>query len=157
MEEKYLDQIKKAEFFREQILKEYLKVGRGVDSETIDKHVKQLETRTAILSQISIEDGSDFDIEQINRTLFYLYNDLRILYEIIVEHKKNRFMLLKEELDFKLQSLETIANEYKNKAEQSRLREESKLYSFKADPIRFPGGLKRCIEEINKYGVQVGM
>ena len=47
--------------------------------------------------------------------------------------------------------------EYKNKAEQSRLREESKLYSFKADPIRFPGGLKRCIEEINKYGVQVGM
>ena len=117
MEEKYLDQIKKAEFFREQILKEYLKVGRGIDSETIDKHVKQLETRTAILSQISIEDGSDFDVEQINRTLFYLYNDLRILYEIIVEHKKNRFMLLKEELDFKLQSLETIANEYKNKAE----------------------------------------
>ena len=116
-ENKYLDQIKKVEFFKQQILREYLKIGRAIDSDTIQKHIDQVNSRLSILSQIAIEEGSKFDTQQINRSLFYLYNDLKILYEIIVEHKKNRYMLLKEELDFKLQSLETIANEYKTKAE----------------------------------------
>lgn len=116
-ENAYLDRIKKIEFFKQQILQEYLKIGRAIDSETIQGYVDQINARMAILSQITIEEGSQFDTQQLNRSLFYLYNDLKILYEIIVEHKKNRYLLLKEELDFKLQSLETIANEYKTKAE----------------------------------------
>lgn len=112
----YLDQIKKIEFFKQQVLTEYLKYDRSVDIKSIQKYIDRIETRTAILSQISIEEGSSFDTEQINKALFYLYNDLKILYEIIIEHKKNRYQTLKEELDFKLQSLETVANEYKTKA-----------------------------------------
>lgn len=114
--EDYIDQIKKIEFFKQQILQEYLKIGRTINTETIQRYIDQIETRTAILSQITVEEGSEFDTKQINQALFYLYNDLKILYEIIVEHKKNRYQTLKEELDFKLQSLETVANEYKTKA-----------------------------------------
>ncbi len=33
----------------------------------------------------------------------------------------------------------------------------SKLYSFKADPKRFPNGLKHCIGKINEFGIKVGM
>ncbi len=33
----------------------------------------------------------------------------------------------------------------------------SPLYSFEADPIRFPHGLKSCIEKMNEMGMTVGM
>lgn len=46
---------------------------------------------------------------------------------------------------------------YKNREEMFRLMHSSKLYSFRADPVRFPGGLKECIEKINAEGIRVGM
>jgi len=46
---------------------------------------------------------------------------------------------------------------YQNKLEMFGLMHCSKLYSFKADPPRFPNGLKHCIEKINDYGIKVGM
>ena len=47
--------------------------------------------------------------------------------------------------------------EYANRKEMIRLMHSSKLYSFQADPIRFPNGLKHCIERINEFGIKVGM
>ncbi len=47
--------------------------------------------------------------------------------------------------------------EYKDRPEMFRLMHSSKLYSFKADPIRFPNGLKHCIDKMNGYGIKVGM
>ena len=46
---------------------------------------------------------------------------------------------------------------YQNRPEMFRLMHSSKLYSFCADPYRFPNGLKSCIEKINTYGIKVGM
>ena len=46
---------------------------------------------------------------------------------------------------------------YENRSEMFRLMHSSKLYSFKADPIRFPNGLKACIDKVNEYGIKVGM
>lgn len=46
---------------------------------------------------------------------------------------------------------------YETRSEMFRLMHASKLYSFKADPRRFPNGLKTCIEKVNDYGITVGM
>lgn len=46
---------------------------------------------------------------------------------------------------------------YDTRDEMFRLMHSSKLYSFKADPRRFPNGLKTCIEKVNDYGITVGM
>ena len=46
---------------------------------------------------------------------------------------------------------------YENRKEMIRLMHSSKLYSFQADPIRFPNGLKHCVEKMNDYGIKVGM
>lgn len=46
---------------------------------------------------------------------------------------------------------------YQNRNEMFDLMHASKLYSFKADPKRFPFGLKKCISDINKYGIKVGL
>lgn len=46
---------------------------------------------------------------------------------------------------------------YRNRSEMFRLMHSSKLYSFKADPKRFPNGLKACIEKVNEFGINVGM
>lgn len=46
---------------------------------------------------------------------------------------------------------------YKDKTEMCRLMHASKLYSFRADPRRFPNGLKHCIEAMNSFGIHVGM
>lgn len=47
--------------------------------------------------------------------------------------------------------------EYKTRQEMFQLMHSSRLYSFRADPIRFPDGLKACIERINGFGIRVGM
>ena len=46
---------------------------------------------------------------------------------------------------------------YKDRSEMFRLMHASKLYSFRADPKRFPNGLKACIEKVNEFGIKVGM
>ena len=47
--------------------------------------------------------------------------------------------------------------EYADRKEMIRLMHASKLYSFRADPIRFPNGLKACIKKMKKYGLKVGI
>lgn len=46
---------------------------------------------------------------------------------------------------------------YNDRKEMFRLMHSSKLFSFEADPKRFPNGLKGCIEKMNGYGIKVGM
>lgn len=47
--------------------------------------------------------------------------------------------------------------QYKDRPEMFDLMHSSRMYSFKADPYRFPNGLKSCIEKINDMGITVGM
>ena len=46
---------------------------------------------------------------------------------------------------------------YHTRSEMFRLMHASKLYSFEADPIRFPNGLKGCIDKMKEFGITVGM
>ena len=46
---------------------------------------------------------------------------------------------------------------YETRQEMFKLMHSSRLYSFKADPKRFPNGLEGCIHKINEYGIKVGM
>lgn len=47
--------------------------------------------------------------------------------------------------------------EYADFKEMVDLMHRSKLYSYEADPIRFPNGLKHTVKMINEYGIDVGM
>lgn len=47
--------------------------------------------------------------------------------------------------------------EYKKREEMFELMHASKLYSFEADPYRFPNGLKGCIDKIKEFGISVGI
>lgn len=46
---------------------------------------------------------------------------------------------------------------YKTREEMFSVMHASKLYSFEADPKRFPNGLAGCIEKMKRYGIKVGM
>lgn len=46
---------------------------------------------------------------------------------------------------------------YADRTEMCRLMHASRLYSFRADPKRFPNGLKGCIEKLKAYGMTVGI
>ena len=47
--------------------------------------------------------------------------------------------------------------EYANFNEMVQLMHRSTLYSFEADPMRFPKGLKHCIGKIQELGIRVGI
>lgn len=47
--------------------------------------------------------------------------------------------------------------EYGNFEEMAGLMHRSALFSFRADPVRFPHGLKACIAAANRCGIRVGM
>lgn len=46
---------------------------------------------------------------------------------------------------------------YETREEMFQLMHSSKLYSFQADPYRFPDGLKHCIDKMHAYNLKVGM
>lgn len=46
---------------------------------------------------------------------------------------------------------------YADKHEMQIIMFSSMLSHFKADPKRFPNGLRKCIEKINEYGMKVGL
>ena len=46
---------------------------------------------------------------------------------------------------------------YSSFQEMVSLMHRSALYHFQADPLRFPNGLKHCIEKMNEKGITVGM
>lgn len=46
---------------------------------------------------------------------------------------------------------------YETREDMFKLMHSSHLYSFKADPKRFPNGLKACINGVNDFGIKVGM
>ncbi len=46
---------------------------------------------------------------------------------------------------------------YKESADMFELMYRSKLFAFRADPIRFPNDLKGCIEKVNDLGIKVGV
>ncbi len=46
---------------------------------------------------------------------------------------------------------------YKDRPEMFRLMHGSKLFSFRADPVRFPHGLDGCISRIREYGMKTGV
>lgn len=47
--------------------------------------------------------------------------------------------------------------EYANFREMVELQHRSTLYSFEADPLRFPEGLKHCIDKVKECGLRVGI
>lgn len=47
--------------------------------------------------------------------------------------------------------------DYNTTYERGSIQMSSKLWSFKADPIRFPNGLKECISKMKEYGMKIGM
>lgn len=46
---------------------------------------------------------------------------------------------------------------YSDRKEMLSLMNSSKLYSFEADPIRFPNGLEHCIDQMKEYGMKIGI
>lgn len=47
--------------------------------------------------------------------------------------------------------------EYKTREDMFSLMHSSTLYDFAADPIRFPKGLKKTVDKIKEYGMEVGI
>ncbi len=47
--------------------------------------------------------------------------------------------------------------DWSTRAEMMKLIHTGRLYSYNASPVRFPSGLKHCIDEIKKYGMEVGV
>ena len=47
--------------------------------------------------------------------------------------------------------------DWETRDEMMKLIHTGRLYSFNASPVRFPNGLRHCIDEIKKYDMQVGV
>lgn len=47
--------------------------------------------------------------------------------------------------------------EYSSFGEMCKMMHSSRMYDFLADPIRFPNGLKGCIDKIKSFGISVGV
>jgi hypothetical protein len=114
----YLEKIKKANFFRNELINNFIKNNSEYpNKEYIESLVEDIDTRLSIFDYDNVDADEPFDTDKFNQDLFYIYSDLKIIYELIYEISVNKYYELEKYCDCYLMSLENMADSYEKKAD----------------------------------------
>ena len=109
----YKDEIKKAEYYKEQIINEYLKNGKLLSKNEIQKKIDAIDLKLAIFKQGYIYNGETLNLEKFQDQKQDLYKDLKILYELMYETAYDRLSKIQAKLEYKINYLNEITKKYK--------------------------------------------
>lgn len=109
----YKDEIKKVEYYKEQIINEYLKNGKLLSKNEIQQKIDAIDLKLAIFKQGYIYNGETLNLEKFQDQKRDLYKDLKILYELIYETAYDRLSKIQAKLEYKINYLNEITKKYK--------------------------------------------
>lgn len=111
----YKDMLKKAQFYKKQILNSFIKHGYFPSNEEINNALQDVDTRSALLETYISTKGSYFNTKEINYMFECIYKDLTFLYEILEDILLNDYNKLKLDTEAYLLELESKALNLKNR------------------------------------------
>lgn len=107
----------KINYHKEQIVQSFIKKGIFPNNKLIEAELNSIETRLAIFKHTNIKEGSAFDTKAFNEAIAYIYNDLRILYQLLYEVTVEEFNKLDYYINSHLVELEESSEMYLKRAE----------------------------------------
>lgn len=115
----YKDEIKKIEYFKQRLIDQYLKLGKVISKNELEKKLEDFDLKLSIFKQAYIENGEKLDLEKFQEQKKDIYLDLKIIYEIIFDLAKNRLAKTQAKIEYTINYLQEKAKqfEYRNALE----------------------------------------
>lgn len=113
----YRDLELKLNYHKERIITNFIKRGIYPDNRLIQSQLNDIELRLSIFKSPKIKEGSQFDTEEMNKSIKYIYDDLSILYNLLYEVTVEEYNRLNYYINSHLRELEATANMYLKRAE----------------------------------------
>lgn len=111
----YKDEIKKIEYYKQQIISEYLKIGKLLSKNELQKKLDDIDLKIAIFKQGYIDNGENFNVEKFLDQKNDIYLDLKILYELMYEFATEKLVKTQAKIEYTIDYLNEIAKKYKYK------------------------------------------
>lgn len=109
----YSDEIKKIEYYKQQIVDEYLKNGKLLSKNEVQKKIDDIDLKLSIFRQGYIANGEILNLEKFQDQKQDLYKDLKILYELMYEMAYDRLCKTQAKIEYKINYLNEISKKYK--------------------------------------------
>lgn len=113
----YKDIEKKFNYYKEQVLNEFIKKGIYPDNALIAKKVKTIDMYLSVFSHYDVSPGKEFNAEEYNQSLKLVMKDLQFLYELLYELTFVEYNKLQDFIYSYLTELGNIVDTYKQRAE----------------------------------------
>ena len=107
----------KIKYYKERIVKEYIEKGIYPNNNLIQSRLNNIELRLSIFKSPQIIEGSLFNVEEFNKCLNEIYNDLTILYTLLYNITVLEYNELYNFINTHIQELSEISNMYLKRAE----------------------------------------
>lgn len=109
----YKDQLLKAAYYKETVIKEMIKKGLFPDDRTIQDRVDRIDKLIAIFSHRNIKAGEKFDADEFKQALMLIYQDLSFLYQLLYEETVKEYEYTRSYIDAHLKELEKLSERYR--------------------------------------------
>lgn len=113
----YLDVIKKFNYHKQYILKEFIQNGVYPDSELIANRLKNINMHLSIFKHHKVIPGEKFDTTEYNEYIKLIYEDLKILFELYNELQVAEFNKQQNFIVSYTNELYSVVETYKRRAE----------------------------------------
>ena len=152
----YSDEIKKAEYYKQRIIDNYLEEGRIVDKIKLQKYIDDIDLKLSVFRQGFINNGETLNLDKFNSQKAAVYQDLKILYELVYEMALNKISDLEADVTCRLNELSEIAKryEYKTKLESLGIYGNTIYYSTNGFNQKYKGG--RVYIDLSEVSVPSG-
>lgn len=113
----YKDVNKKLEYYKKQILQEFVSKGIYPDNSLIESRLKNIDTYLSIFQNYNVVTGNLFNANEYNERLKLIYQDLSFLYELLYELTVLEYNKLQNFINSHLSELNSIVETYNKRAE----------------------------------------
>jgi hypothetical protein len=113
----YKDVSKKLEYYKKQILKEFVSKGIYPDNSLIEARLKNIDAYLALFQNYNVITGNLFNANEYNERLKLIYQDLSFLYELLYELTVQDYNKLQNFINSHLSELNSIVETYNKRAE----------------------------------------
>jgi len=108
----YSDEIKKIEFYKQRIIDRYLQEGTIIDKNKLQQYIDAIDLKIALFKQAYIANGENLDLKKFNEQKAYIYEDLKILYEILYMIAQEKVTDAEAKIKCTLNELQLLAKKY---------------------------------------------
>ena len=117
----YLDEIEKLNYYKKQIVDNYLEKGSTIDKNKLQSKLDDIDAKLSIFRQGYIEEGETLNLDKFNDQKSDIYADLCILYKVAYKIAREKLATVEHRIECELESLNEKAKKYKNKTDLETL------------------------------------